>query len=439
MKRGAIIRNLALALAVFATPAAAQLSAPEQAMAASVEADFERDVALLERIVLQNSGTHNHEGVRKVADMLAPEFEALGFEVEWIDQSAQGRAGHLFARHKGKRGTTRMLLIAHMDTVFEPDSGFDGFVREGDTAIGPGVGDDKGGIVIILSALRAMKAAGTLADANIVVALTGDEEEAGSPVELARADLVKAAEWADVALDFEGLSRLDGRDMGVIARRSANNWTLHVTATSGHSSGIFGQGVSYGAIYELARILDRFRQELPEENLTFNVGVAAGGTPAEISADGLSASAVGKTNIIPSEAIARGDLRTISQEQSDRIAAAMKAIVDDNLPGTDAEIDFEFRYPPMAPTDGNRALFDKLNQVSIDMGLGEMVIYPPSRRGAGDINFVAHLVDGLAGLGPGGTRSHAPGETIALPTLTRQAKRAAVLMSRLVREKRARD
>lgn len=426
-------------LAGVATPAAAQLSATEQAMVASVEADFERDVVLLERIVLQNSGTHNHQGVRKVADMLAPEFEALGFKVEWIDQSAQGRAGHLFARHKGKRGTTRMLLIAHMDTVFEPDSGFDGFVREGDTAIGPGVGDDKGGIVIILSALRAMKAAGTLADANIIVALTGDEEEAGSPVELARADLAKAAEWADVALDFEGLSRLDGRDMGVIARRSANNWTLRVTAASGHSSGIFGQGVSYGAIYELARILDRFRQELPEENLTFNVGVAAGGTPAEISADGLSASAVGKTNIIPSEAIARGDLRTISQEQSDRIAAAMQAIVDDNLPGTDAEIEFEFRYPPMAPTEGNRALFDKLNQVSIDMGLGEMGIYPPSRRGAGDINFVAHLVDGLAGLGPGGTRSHAPGETIALPTLTRQAKRAAVLMSRLAREKRARE
>ncbi|HSM53979.1 MAG TPA: M20 family peptidase, partial [Erythrobacter sp.] len=120
---------LALVVAAFvATPAAAQLTETEQAMAASVEAGFEQDVALLERIVVQNSGTHNHDGVRKVALMLAPEFEALGFRVEWIDQSAAGRAGHLFARHEGKPGTTKMLLIAHMDTVFEPDSGFEGFV-----------------------------------------------------------------------------------------------------------------------------------------------------------------------------------------------------------------------------------------------------------------------------------------------------------------------
>ncbi len=434
------LRLFALAAAALATtPATAQLTETERAMAACVEAGFEQDVALLERIVVQNSGTHNHDGVRKVAHMLAPEFEALGFKVEWIDQSAAGRTGHLFARHEGKPGTTRMLLIAHMDTVFEPDSGFEGFVREGDIAIGPGVGDDKGGIVIILAALRAIKAAGTLDDANIVVALTGDEEEAGDPVDIARADLVKAAEWADVALDFEGLSLMDGRDMAVIARRSANNWTLRVTAGSGHSSGIFGEGASYGAIYELARILDRFRQELPEENLTLNVGSTAGGTPAEISEDGLSVSAVGKTNIIPSSAVARGDLRTISIEQTDRIAAAMQAIVDDNLPGTDATIEFAFRYPPMPPTEGNLALFGKLNAVSVDMGLSEMGVYPPAGRGAGDINFVAHLVDGIAGLGPGGTRSHAPGETINLQTLTRQAQRAAVLMSRLATEQGAGD
>lgn len=426
--------SLAALTAAFATPAAAQLSAPEQVIMDTVVAGYEDDAALLGRLVEQNSGTHNHAGVKAVADMLVPEFEALGFTVEWIDQSAAGRAGHLFARKTGKPGTTRMLLIAHLDTVFEPDASFQGFTREGDIAIGPGVGDDKSGIVVILAALRAMQAAGTLEDANIVVALTGDEEEAGNPLEISRKDLREAAEWADVALDFEGLSVLDGKDMGVVARRSADTWTLTVTAASGHSSGIFGEGVSYGAIYELARILDRFRTELPEENLTFNVGVMAGGTPASLSEDGLSAEAVGKTNIIPSTAVARGDLRTISAEQSNRTVEAMAKIVDESLPGTSSRIAFHFRYPPMAPTEGNYALLARLNEVNADMGLEQMGVYPPSMRGAGDINFVADLVDGLAGMGTEGSGAHAPGESVDLKSITRQAQRAAILMSRLSEE-----
>ncbi len=432
------MRNLlpAIALALIASPAAAQLSRAEQAMAENVAAHHEADIALLERLVNQNSGTHNHAGVKAVADIFAPEFEKLGFEVEWIDQSAAGRAGHLFARHMGKRGTTRMLLIGHLDTVFEPTSPFQTFVRDGNRATGPGTGDMKGGDVVILSALRAMKAAGTLKNANIVVALTGDEEDAGSPLEVARADLVKAAEWADVALDFEALAQMGGQDMGSVARRSSNEWILTVSGKTGHSSAIFGQEYGYGAVFEMARILDRFRQELPEENLTFNIGVMSGGTPAELSEDKLSASAIGKTNIIPSQAVARGDLRTISPEQTERVVSAMTAIVADSLPGTSAEIKFELRYPPMAPTEGNLALLGQLNEVNADLGLAPMEVFPPALRGAGDINFVAGLVDGLAGMGPSGLGGHAVGENVDLDSMVRQAQRAALLMSRLAKKKR---
>lgn len=426
----------ALGAIAISAPASAQLSKPEKQIVKTVEAGFEQDVALLEKIVSQNSGSHNHAGVKAVADMLAPEFEALGFAVEWIDQSAAGRAGHLFARHTGKPGTTRMLLIAHLDTVFEPSSPFQQFTREGDRAVGPGVGDDKGGIIVILSALRAMKAAGTLKDANIVVAMTGDEEDAGDPLETARADLIAAGKWADVALGFEGLSVEGGKDFGVVARRSSNGWKLVTTGTSGHSSAIFRDGTSYGAIYEMARILDTFRRELPEENLTFNVGFMAGGTPAVMGEDQLSASTVGKTNIIPSTAVAAGDLRTLTPEQTERTIAAMQAIVDDNLPGTDATISFDIRYPPMAPTDGNRAMLAKLNAINADMGLAQMEEYPPSRRGAADISFVAPLVKAsLAGLGPDGRGSHAAGESVDLKSFTRQAQRAAILMGRLVKAK----
>lgn len=420
----------------FATPAAAQLSPEEQAIAASVEAGYETDVSLLETITLINSGSHNHAGVREVAEALVPEFEALGFSTEWIDQAAAGRAGHLFARHKGAPSTTKILLIGHLDTVFEPDSPFTGFARTGDIAVGPGILDDKGGVVVILSALRAMQQAGTLQGANIVVALTGDEEDAGEPLELARKDLIEAGQWADVALGFEGLSILDGKDTGVVARRSSGSWTLTTSAKSGHSSGIFSEYAGYGAIYEMARILDTFRRELPEENLTYNVGLMAGGTPADLSEDGLSASTSGKTNIIPSSAVARGDLRALTQEQNERVAERMRAIVADNLPGTDAAIAIEFRYPPMAPTAGNQALLDRLNAINADLGREPMAAYPPARRGAADISFVAPYTDGLAGMGPSGEGSHAEGESIDLRSIVRQAQRAAILMSRLASEKR---
>jgi len=435
-----VVGFAALTTALFASPAAAQLSDPEQVMVSTIEDGFETDVAMLEKLVNQNSGTHNHAGVKAVADMLIPEFEALGLTTEWIDQSAQGRAGHLFARHEGMSGTTKMLLIAHLDTVFEPDSGFLTFTREGDMAIGPGVDDDKGGIVVILAALRAMKAAGTLDDANIVVAMTGDEESAGSPLEAARADLLAAGEWADVALGFEGLTVEAGRDYAVVARRSSNSWALTTSGNTGHSSRVFGEEAGYGAIYEMARILDAFRRELPEENLTYNVGLAVGGTPAVLAEDGLSGTAVGKTNIIAPTASARGDLRTISQEQTQRIAAAMQAIVDDNLPGTDAEITFAFRYPPMAPTEGNRALLARLNSINADIGLEAMEEVPPSKRGAADISFVAPLVDAsLEGFGLNGEGGHSPGENVDLRSVTRQAQRAAILMSRLANETPARN
>jgi glutamate carboxypeptidase len=417
-------------------PAQAELSVAETRISETVDAEYERSIELLERLVLQNSGTRNNEGNRLVAEMLRPEFEALGFTVEWIPQDEADRAGHLFARHRGTPGTTRILLIGHTDTVFEPDAAFQSFVRDGDRATGPGVVDDKGGIVIILAALRAMQAAGTLETANITVALTGDEEDFGEPAEISRRDLVEAAHWADVAFDFESLSVQDGRDMGVIARRSSNSWTLTTSGYEGHSSGIFSDYAGDGAIFEVARIIARFRTDLPEPNLTFNVGLLAGGTTAEFDEELLRASATGKTNIIPPIAIARGDFRTLTNEQTARVRERMTAIVADHAPSTNATISFDEGYPPMAPTAGNRALLERLNDINRDLGLEEQPALDPLRRGAGDISFVAEYVDALAGMGPGGEGSHAPGETMDLQTIRRQAKRAAILMSRLAVQSR---
>lgn len=427
-----------VALQLALVPAAqAKLTKAESGMAKTVAAEQARSLALLEKLVNQNSGSLNLEGVEKVGQMMRAELEPLGFKVTWKPMTDTGRAGHLIATHTGKPDAKRLLLVAHLDTVFEPDSPFQKFTRKGDMGEGPGAGDDKGGMVVIVAALRAMQAAGTLKGANIEIHMTGDEEDSGSPIEKARADLVEAGKRSDVALDFEGLVRDNGADMGSVARRSSDSWKVIATGKSAHSSGIFSAAAGDGAIYELTRIIQRFRTELPETNLTFNVGLIAGGQQAELDAGGIRATATGKTNIIPAIAIARGDLRALSPEQIARVKAKMTAIVAEHAPGTDATISFDpGGYPPMAPTDGNRALLVKLNGVNRDLGLAEMAPLDPLKRGAGDISFVAADVDGIAGLGPYSTGDHAPGEAVDIPSIARQATRAAILMSRLSAEKR---
>nr|HMN55468.1 peptidase dimerization domain-containing protein [Sphingopyxis sp.] len=274
-------------------------------------------------------------------------------------------------------------------------------------------------------------------DANIEIHMAGDEEDAGDPIEKSRADLITAGKRSDIALDFEGLVRDNGADMGSIARRSSESWTVTATGMSAHSSGIFSVEVGDGAINELARIIRDFRTQLPEPKLTFNVGLIAGGQEATLDTGGIRATANGKTNIVAPIAVARGDLRTLSPEQSARVKDKMAAIVARHLPGTDAKLAFDpGAYPPMAPTAGNKALLDRLNGVNRDMGLPEMAALDPLKRGAGDISFVAADVDGLAGLGTYSTGDHAPGERVELSSIARQATRAAILMSRIAAEKR---
>jgi glutamate carboxypeptidase len=175
-----------------------------------------------------------------------------------------------------------------------------------------------------------------------------------------------------------------------------------------------------------------------EPNLTYNVGLVVGGATASLDEAGIRGQATGKTNIIAPIAIAKGDLRTLSREQSERVMTRMREIVGKTLPGTvSAEISFEKDpYPPMAPTAGSRALLGRLNGINRDLGLAEMGELDPIKRGAGDISFVAADVDGLVGLGAASRGDHAPGETVDLISLDRQAKRAAILMTRLSRERR---
>lgn len=423
----AVVTAALLPAPALATP---QLSDIEARIVEAVAANQQESVALLEQIVNLNSGTLNAAGQRAVYDVLAPRFEALGFAMEYVVPATEGRGGHLVARRTGTQGK-HLLLIGHLDTVFEEDSPFQLWEMVDDSiARGPGAADMKGGDVVIWSALEAMNAAGTLDGTAITIVMTGDEERPGSPLEEARRALIEAGETADIALGFEGGSR----GLGVIARRSSTAFRIEVEAQTAHSSGVFGS-VGAGAIYEASRILHRFYDEIRgEPNLTFNAATIVGGTEASWDFEQARGEAFGKTNVVPPVAIVTGDIRTLTDDQLQRTRQKMRDIVADPLPGTESRISFSEGYPSMPPTDGNRELLAQFSEVSEALGMGPVAPFDPGQRGAADISFVASVIEaGIDGLGPQGSGSHTVRETVNLPSLERAAKRAALLIYRLTR------
>ena len=421
------------AIALFMTGTAhAQLSDTEQRIVAAVKQRAPAALELLERSVRINSGTLNPEGVRAVGDIFRAELHALGFTTRWIDMPlAMKRAGHLAATHEGGQGK-RALLLGHLDTVFEKGSAVPLWERRGDRVRGQGVNDMKGGDVVLIEALRALKSVGALDNANVEILLTGDEERTGNPLQTARAEMVAMGKRADYALSFEGSSKHDGVDTASIARRSSGGWLLRVKGKAAHSMGVFSAQSGYGAIYETARILNAFREQVIEPSLTFNPGLIAGGTTVSYADDTATASAFGKSNVIARDAEVRGDLRYLSPEQGERARQKMQAIVaTGNLPGTSATIGFTESYPPMPPTEAGRKLAELYSKASLDAGLGRIDLLDPSLRGAGDVQFVAPYTVGIDGLGTQGRGSHTDDEDMEIASIERGAVRAALLIYRL--------
>ncbi len=417
---------------VLTTTAHAQLSDAEQRVVAAIKGRTPAALELLEQSVRINSGTLNPEGVRAVGDIYQAELDALGFKTRWIDMPpAMKRAGHLVATRAGGPGK-RVLLLGHLDTVFEKGSAVPLWERRGDRVRGQGVSDMKGGNVIMIEALRALKNTGALEHANVEIMFTGDEERTGSPLQTARADMVAMGKRADYALSFEGSNKHEGVDTASIARRSSGGWVLRVKGKAAHSMGVFSTHSGYGAIYETARILNAFREQVIEPSLTFNPGLVFGGTNISYSEDTATASAFGKSNVIARDAQVQGDLRYLSPEQGERARQKMQVIVSSgNLPGTSATISFSESYPPMPPTEAGRNLAALYSEASQDAGLGRIDILDPSLRGAGDVQFVAPYTVGIDGLGAQGKGAHTDDEDLEISSIERGAIRAALLIYRL--------
>lgn len=418
-------------------PAAAnaELTDGERALATSVDAGIPDALDFLEQTANVNSGTMNFAGVAEVGELFRGRFTDLGFQARWVDGSAWQRAGHVLAERLGNGTGPTILFIGHLDTVFEMDSPFQTYEALPDSmAHGPGIIDMKGGNIVMLLALDALLQQGILDDLQILVVLTGDEEKCGTPRALARKNLLEAAERADIAIGFE-----DGDGdptTAVVSRRGSSSWQLRTKGRPSHSSQVFSDDVGSGAIYEMARILTEFHDSLAAEPyLTFNPGVVVGGTTIDFDAAQTRGSAFGKSNVVAESTAVAGDLRALSIEQREEAKLVMKRIVSRNRPHTSAEITFDDAYPPLAPSDGNRALLSRFDAASRDLGFGPVAPVDPARAGAADVSFTAGLVDmAMDGVGLMGTGGHTVDETADLRTLAIQAKRVAVLLARLAAE-----
>jgi glutamate carboxypeptidase len=405
--------------------ATAALTPVEERIVAEVNAQRESFATDLEQAVQIDSVTENLAGVRHLGEMFARQLSELGFDSHFVALPAStGRAGHLVAERRGMRGK-RILLIGHLDTVYPGAN----FKRDGDKVSGAGVADMKGGDLVMIHALRALHRAGLLEGARIIVVMSGDEEAPGDPIEVSRRDMLDASKRSDVALAFESAV---GRT-GTIARRGFAAWTLEAQGATGHSSGIFSAAVGSGSVFETARILQGFYEQLRQlDGLTINPALIAGGVEAELTGSGGTVS--GKTNTIAQRTLVRGDLRFLNADQLADAQARMEAIVRKHLPRTSAELKFlGIGYPAMPPTSGNYALLAQLDQASRDLGYGEITAFDPRGRGAGDIAFVSPPLPGLDGLGLGGAGEHTVHETADLSLAPELVQRAALLIYRLTR------
>lgn len=421
-----------LTLLLASSGAMAGSTLDEQNIVSYIDSRSAEQIALLEQLVNINSGTDNAEGVIRVGNIMKQKLEALGFDTRWHELPAEMKhAGSLIALHEGNRSAKRLLLIGHLDTVFPENSNFQTFTytEGGKKAKGPGVIDDKGGMVTMLYALQALKSTGALDTMNIAVVLVGDEEFAAKPTTISRSVLIDEAKKSDIALGFE--FALSPNQL-VTDRRGLSEWFLTSTGLDNHSATIFQPKTGYGAVYESARVLDEIRSKLSEEDgLTINPGLILGGSTANEDVASGQGTASGRKTTVAKSVLVHGDLRFKTEEQRQSAETRLKEIVSRPLPQTSSEITIKAIMPVMAERDSNQKLLEAYNRVSRDLDGPALESAPSADRGGADVSYVNPYVSAsLDGLGAWGTGAHSENETLDVSSLPIATKRAAIFMSR---------
>ena len=398
------------------------LNADELQLSAWLDAQEDDMLALLERLTNINSGSLNKEGIATIAEYFSTELRQLGFTTrtlpgDVIEQpSCPGSeyvvdlADHVLATKIGEG--TRLLLMGHMDTVFPPDSPFQTFSRDGDTMFGPGVSDMKGGLVIMLYALKALAAAGEL-DTKAISVLLNSDEEMGSLS--SRKYVEEQAALHDYGLVYES----SGNNNMTRQRKGLGQARFVVHGIASHAGGAHERGRS--AIKELAyKIVEIENMTDYETGVTVNVGVVSGGEAR---------------NTIAPCAEALIDLRYPEPQQGLDAIAQFESIFGSvySYPVDSGELTTEswtnLHRPPKIPTEESDYLLNKT--IAIGRLLGQDLSVTDSGGGTdGSLSQAAGLPT-LDSLGSDGTNAHSNLEKGRVSSLVERAKLSAILINRL--------
>ena len=386
--------STAVVLALFiAEGGSAAIHAQSDPVLARVREERDTLIETMRELVSIESGSRDFDGLTRIAAVIASRLRELGGEVELVEpadiyymQDTPDRIGHsVLARFRGT-GTQRILLLAHMDTVYlggmlveQP------FRVEGDRAYGLGIADDKHGVALILHALSVLNAIG-FDDYGLITVLINADEEVSSPG--SRSLITKLGSEHDAVFSCEGggANRVRLRTSGIGA------FKLIVRGRASHAGAAPERGRN--ALYELAHQIMQTRDlSDPAAGLKMNWTIATAGDTR---------------NVIPAEAQATADVRVLLVEDYDWIETEVRRRSQNQLiPDTDVELVFERRRPPLVVSNASRRLAAHAQTVYRELGI-QLVVDDEPTGGGTDAAFAALQTEApvLEGMGLQGYGAH---------------------------------
>ncbi|MFI9037542.1 M20/M25/M40 family metallo-hydrolase [Streptomyces sp. NPDC053726] len=376
-----------------------------------------RYLADLEHLVSIDSGSYSPEGVNRIATWTVRRLTGLGFEVDRSRVTAPGHdthfgdlvVGRLRGRLPVEQGGRRILLAGHMDTVFDDGTAAQRpFTRTGPLAHGPGVSDDKGGLLAGLTAAELLLRRGMTDFAELVFLATPDEE-IGSP-----ASRRVTAELA-AAVDF-GLGLECARENGdlVIARKGVADFLITVTGRAAHA-GIEPERGANAALAAAQLLIACQQMNGRWGDVTVNVGMIRAGS---------------RINIVCPEAELHVEVRSSTGSGIQRARQAIEAAAAQlTVPGTTATVRQTEACPAMEDTPAARTVFARAREAGAELGLD---LGAAATGGVGDANTIVGAgVPTLDGLGPVGGGDHSPEEWLDVTTVPPRIALLAALITAL--------
>lgn len=355
------------------------------------------------------SGSADREGLDRIANLIADRLTQLGAKVEQLEAAPEiykmfdtpTNIGKMVRATFTGSGSKKILLIAHMDTVY-PRGMLAGhpFKIEGDRAYGLGIADDKQGVAVILHSIALLRAMNFRDYGTLTVLINGDEE-VSSPG--SRHMITKLGGEHDAVLSFEGGGSPQVANIR-LATSGIGAATINVRGRASHAGSAPERGVN--ALYEIAhQVLQARDLSNPKVGTHVNWTLARAGIVR---------------NMIPPGAQAQADIRVDLVADLDGIERSLRERIKNKLlPESEVTLDFERRRPPLQATDASRAL--GAYAVSIYGELGKKIVLRDRPSGGGtDAAFAAlstkaSVVEGFGLQGYGAHSTNA--EYIMIPSI----------------------